>query len=78
MWHGYYVGGGWWMLFLGLLFWGSLVALVVWAVHKAAGGRTAPSFPAEKRPIDHLKERYARGEIDREEFERIKDDLTKE
>ena len=78
MWHGYYVSGGWFFLLLGLLFWGSIIALIVWAVRRATTGRGEPSVPAQKRPLDYLKERYARGDIDRDEYERVKDELTKE
>lgn len=34
--------------------------------------------PGSKRPIDHLKERYAKGEINEEEYERIKRQLREE
>jgi len=66
------------MLFLGVLFWGSIIALIVWAVRKATAGREESQALGQKRPLDYLKERYAKGEIDREEFERMKNDLTKE
>lgn len=79
MWHGYYFGGGWWMLCLGLLFWGSIIALIVWAVRRGAADQGNPRSTGDnRRPIDYLKERYARGEIDREEYERIRRHLEEE
>lgn len=71
MWHGYYFGGGLWMLGLGLLFCGSIIALIVWAVRRGPIDR-GDNGSEGKKPIDFLKERYARGEIDREEYERIR------
>jgi len=69
-------GWGWWML-VGwvwfVLFWGGLIALIVWAVNRM-GGR---SQPVARTPLDIVKERYARGEIGAEEFERIRRDLEK-
>ena len=68
--------GGWWM-FLGpiwmILFLGVLIALVVllvrWLSWPSAGGLGAS---ATKTPIDILRERFARGEIDKDEFEERK------
>lgn len=69
-------GMGWWMVFGGvwmLIFWGGLIALIVWGVTKLIGH----GKPAQKNePLDVAKERYARGEIPREEFEQIKRDLS--
>jgi len=39
-------------------------------------GGPQPGQPRRSRPLDILEERYARGEIDREEFLRRKADLT--
>ncbi len=82
MWHGA-DGMGWWMLWGGLmmvLFWGAIVALAVWAVQAATrterGGTSPPASDRTVRtPLDVAKERYARGEIDREEFQRLRADL---
>lgn len=75
----YWNGGmGWWMLFGGiwmLLFWGGLIVLIVWGIKKLTergGGRNT----ATQNALDIARERYARGEISREEFERIKKDLS--
>jgi putative membrane protein len=79
MWHGYYSGGGWWMLGLGFLFWGSIIALIVWAARRGWSDRSdRQATSSDKRPIDYLKERYARGEIDRDEYERVKRHLREE
>ena len=75
MWH-YGDGMGWWMLFGGawmFVFWGGLIALVVWGVTKLSGRGNSSTG---KNPLDVAKERYAMGEISREEFEQIKKDLS--
>lgn len=82
MWH---VGDGmgWWMLWGGLmmiLFWGAIIALIVWAIQIVTGrdsSQTYPSHtsPSARTPLGIAEERYARGEISREEFQRIKGDL---
>jgi putative membrane protein len=74
MWEGWGPWGwaGWvGMVLMMVLFWGGLIALTVWAVRSFARptkeqGSRAPSSGA----VDILEERFARGEIDREEFER--------
>ena len=63
MWYG---AGGWWMFISMLLFWGGLIALIVWAV-RASSDR--PREHQRNRALEILEERYARGEIDHEEFE---------
>ncbi len=69
-------GMGWWMAF-GVLwmvvFWGGIIALIVWGIKKFT--RRDESSP-KRSPLEVVKERYARGEISREEFEQIKKDLA--
>ena len=70
--------GGWFGMFFGLLmmtiFIAVTVALVVLIIRWLSGsshvgyGPTTPPH-STKAPLDILKERYARGEIDKEEFE---------
>lgn len=78
MW-GWAHGSGWWMLFAGfagLLFWGSIIALAVWAIRRVTDDRPGDGwYRHHKSPMEFLKERYARGEISKEEYDRIKRDL---
>jgi putative membrane protein len=63
-------GLGWiWMILFWVLLILGIVALVRWLGGGPAGA------PREKDALGVLKERYARGEIDREEFEQKKRDL---
>jgi len=75
MWH-YPEGMGWWMAFGGawmFLFWGGLIALLVWGISKLTGNREADP---KNNPVSIAKERYAKGEISREEFEQLKKDIS--
>lgn len=67
-----YGGMGWGML----LFWGLGIVGVIVLVRLLAGAadrRATPPEPASA--LDILAQRYARGEIDREEFEQKRRDL---
>lgn len=65
------LGVGWWWL-IGIL----LVGLVVWiALRSANNANNNPPRSQSKSALDILKDRYARGEIDRAEFEEKKRDL---
>jgi putative membrane protein len=77
MWHMWDmpVGMGWWMAFGGLwmvVFWGGLIALIVWGIMKLV---RREGFGPKRNPLDVAKERYARGEISKKEFEQLKRDL---
>ena len=67
-WSGY---GGFGMLWMLLVMVG-VVLLVVWGVRQMGGAGTAPG---RSRALEILDERYARGEIDREEFDTRRRDL---
>lgn len=61
------LGGGLFII-LGLVL---IIVLAVWLLQRPQAGG-----PAQPAPLDILKARYARGEISREEFERMKQDLA--
>ncbi len=63
-----------------VLFWGAIIALAVWFVQALSRRDTGESQPGATAPpartaLDIAKERYARGEISRDEFEQLKRDL---
>jgi putative membrane protein len=70
MWHG---GWGWGHMavggFLMVLFWAAVIALAVMLVRGLAGGGRRDDLPSRSTALDVLEERFARGEIGREEFE---------
>lgn len=72
MWHWGY--GPWWTGLLFLLFWVVVIALIVWAVRST--GRTSQGA-SRRRALDVLEERYARGEIDDDEFRHRKEMLER-
>jgi putative membrane protein len=65
-------GGGWYGMIFGplfmILFLAVLVAVVVLLV-RWLGGYPPHQLPPARTPLDILKERFARGEIDKAEFE---------
>lgn len=82
MWPGHMGGFGWGSYLLGgllmLLFWGGIIALAFFAIRGIAGSVNRTSGQSESdsdRSMEILKERYARGEIDREQFQKMKSDL---
>ncbi|WP_292232512.1 SHOCT domain-containing protein [Mesorhizobium sp.] len=70
-------GGGWYAMIFGplfmILFLAVLVVAVVVLVRGLGGSWSGPVSPhhsvAGRTPLDILRERFARGEIDKEEFE---------
>lgn len=71
MWEGHTMFGGfmwivWILVIIGLVF------LIKWLVEQGKLTETKSS----ETPLEILKKRYARGEIDKQEFEQKKKDLT--
>ena len=74
-WNGFVGWGmGFGFIFM-LLLWGlvllGIATLIRWLVTPSPPNRS----PRDKTPLEILQERYARGEIDREEYEQKKGDL---
>ena len=63
--------GGWFMM----SFWIVLVAAIVYLLLKGIT-QQKPHHAKEDSALEILKKRYARGEISKEEYERIKKDIS--
>jgi putative membrane protein len=67
--------GGWGIAIMtvsNVLFWGLIIAGIVVLVRYAGRGATHPTLPSTDRPTPQqvLADRFARGEIDQEEYQR--------
>jgi putative membrane protein len=72
-------GGYWliWMIPLMIIFWGGIIVLIVWGVKKLGKGKEDDAGIGPKlNPLEIAKERYAKGEISKADFEQIKKDLS--
>jgi len=59
-----------------VFFWFVIIALAVWGVGAATkGSYKNPKSTTSQSPLEIAGARYARGEIDREQYEVIKKDL---
>jgi len=76
MW-GAHDGMGWWMV-IGMIwmvvFWGAIVALIIWGVSRFTGGPTGRGD--SESSLEIARRRYASGEITREQFEQLRRDLS--
>ena len=68
--------GGWPMIFMAL-FWVAVIVLVIWALNRFTKGNDVLSNISGKSADEIAKERYAKGEITKKEFEDIKKELRK-
>jgi len=72
---GWGMGFGWFFM---LLFWGLIILGIVGLIKWLFMSNTDANLPPQKQPktaMEILEERYARGEIDREEYQQKKHDL---
>ena len=66
--HGWWGMGWWWIV--GFMI---LILVVIWIM--IANQRNRAGHRENRSALDILKDRYARGEIDREQYEEMKKDL---
>jgi putative membrane protein len=71
---GWWAGNNLWWMLLPLLVWGLILVglglVAIWAIQQFA-----PSQARGQHALDILKERYARGELTREQYEQMRRDL---
>jgi putative membrane protein len=74
MWNGGWGWGGWiLMIFVMVLFWAVVITAIVLAIRYLTGGggqRNAANFGSARAAEDVSAERFARGEIDEDDYRR--------
>ena len=82
MYGGWGYGGGWFSFLFMAVFWVliviGLVFLIRWLIQASSGGRLS-HFGGQtggSKALDILRERYAKGEIDKEHYEAMKRDIS--
>lgn len=68
-------GLGWFFM---VIFWILVILGIIYFVKLIVGIGAGKGGTKDETLLDIIKKRYAKGEITKEEFERMKDDLTKE
>jgi len=69
---GWGLGGGIMMIIV----WAAIILFIVWVTREIGGNNHSEKTSGPKTAIDILRERYAKGEIDKKEFDEKKKDLT--
>ena len=69
-------GWGWVMMSFGLVFWLALIGLLFWAISEWATKRDTGRPSSAESPREILDRRFARGELDLEEYRRALDALS--
>lgn len=62
--------------FLMFIFWVAIIALIAWGVIAAMRSTQAPRHSSEPSALDMARSRYARGEIDKEQYDQLRKDLA--
>lgn len=69
---GFFMGGMW----FGWIFWIVIIGLIAYLIIRLTNQKNNnQSIKSNENPLDLLKKRYARGEISKEEFDKIKSDI---
>jgi len=76
----YWHPGGGWFVAMGIamiVFWVLVIVGIVLLVKWAATGTRAPHGTTQETALEVLQKRYARGEITREQFVQMREDLER-
>ncbi len=80
MWGYYGPNTAWmgWSMALSALFWIALLGVIVWGITRLVGGRNRSTFqtPPPLTAEEILRQRYARGEIDAQTYEAMRERLS--
>ncbi|AFN74033.1 hypothetical protein MROS_0792 [Melioribacter roseus P3M-2] len=68
------MGFGW--MGFGWIFWLIVIAIIVYLIIKTTNQKQSENVYPKETPLEILKKRYAKGEISKEEYERIKKDIS--
>lgn len=67
---------GWGFMWFGWVFWIIFIGIIIWAVIRITSGQSAhKSSGNNEEALQILKRRYASGEISKEEYDKIKNDI---
>ena len=79
MWGWHMMEGGWGygMMFMMFLFWAAILVAIIFLIRWLILTSRRPTMPStrEESALDIAKKRYARGEINKEEFEALRQDI---
>ena len=82
MWWGHDGGDGWWWFWMGMMMvfvWLPLLVALIWALRQFGGPGQAAAPPQDRRrepsALDLARRAYARGDLDRERYLQIIEDL---
>lgn len=78
-WHHDWNSWNWFFMALSMaVFWGVVIAAIVWAVNATRSNTTTSSdaLPGHRSARDTLDDRFARGEITEEEYRRSREALS--
>ncbi len=81
MMHGWYGGIGWIGMILGAVIWLALlvgvILLIVYGIRRLSRGSSSAPASQKSTAKEILQERYARGEITRDQYQQMLEDLGK-
>jgi putative membrane protein len=70
---GWYFVAAWALVFI--IFWAAAITLIIWAIRKFSNRDSGMTSSVRQTPLEIARERYAKGEITKEQFEQLRRDL---